>query len=494
MKKKEEKIEVNASDIRWQFVFGNYKGFPKFNKSIEDHEILVVSGDNEKGKTSLIVALQEAYLGKSLTPEPLTRGKKEGFKEIQIVDKDGNPVMVKHTFNEEDQKGKFVLYNAEGKAFRLIKEFKEILGEYFDISVPEFFELAKTDPGKREIMDKYLIKCLPEKDLKRLAVIDAKIHPDSGELFNNRTKVGANKSHYEELCKKEEFSQAELSVLENGEEAIRQLDKWKETQEKYKNIETARSILSLNIKTLEGLKDGTVKWTSEEYKQTIADKFDDLITDVNKSFMSYQDIDEEKIKLADTKVVNGEKYVSNYKSLLEAQKSTQENKKMLKDFTKEYDALTKEIEELREEKKKIFTEAPLPEGLKMDENKFTLDGFDFSDKQVSFSKASLAIIEMMFKISEAKIVVGGQVGDYGEDRLLELTDLAATYGRTIILSKVESGQDDVKIVGLTNVDITAKGIKAVEEKPTEKKKTTTTTTSSTTTKEPKNNGPKQSLF
>lgn len=448
-----ETIKHNPQDTTWEFTFENYKNFSKYNKKLADYNILIVTADNEKGKTSVITALQETYLGRSLTPEPLKRGETEGFTEIKVKDKNGNPAIVKHSFDKKDQKGKFIIVDKDGKAYNKVSDFGELLGVYFPITVQEFFDLAKTVPGRRELIDDYLMKCLNDNERKSVYIIDTKIKPTTGTLFSDRTQTNNKVDHYKSLIEEVKFSKQDNDMLENGEAAKEQLKKLKGEKDKIATTKLRKSTMENAVKALDATKENILAvLETEEDKNDIGGCIESVIMNLKDKILNI-DVSEEREKFLIDKCQKGESFIENYEKLKIKDDELKRNKELLKGWEKTLKEQNEQIEELREKKKNIYKNSKLPAGLEIIGDTFTLDGFDFDDKQVSFSKASLAIIELMFTISDSKLIVGGTASEYGPDKMKELGELVEKYDRTVVLTKVVGGQTDVKIVGVIEGEV-----------------------------------------
>jgi len=123
--------------------------------------INLIIAKNRAGKTSIVQALEEHHGANKFVKNPLTEGEKDGYTEYEGTDKDGRKIKTRWEFNvngdriftavKQDENGRF-------KAISDPKKMVELLGKYYPITANEFFQKAKYTEGRKEIIEKYLLK------------------------------------------------------------------------------------------------------------------------------------------------------------------------------------------------------------------------------------------------------------------------------------------------------------------------------------------------
>ena len=71
---------------------------------LSECDVVIVSGKNREGKSSLINGIFENLTLKNLSDEPLSRGANSGEKSVIIQDKNGKEIKIVHTFEKEISK------------------------------------------------------------------------------------------------------------------------------------------------------------------------------------------------------------------------------------------------------------------------------------------------------------------------------------------------------------------------------------------------------
>lgn len=437
--------------FEYQFDFENYKQFEKKEVVLEDYDILIIEGDNSKGKTSALTAIQEAYMGKSLTPEPLRRGAEKGQVEITVKDRNGNPCLVRHTFSKKNQKGSFTLVDSTGNVAKSREEFEAILGKFFPISVQDFFNMAKNIEGRRKIMKDYFLPLIPKKVTDRIAYIEAKIKPNVGTLYTERANINSKLSEYEKLLKNAIVSDEQKEAVENKQGY----------EDKLKGIKAEKEKLIAEQATSKTATD-RIKEANTELKKVDAELISlrNQIEEKEARKIELQKVlDDEteadnrdyaaEIKELNERITKGEGVVKDIAIWENNMQSYESYKKTLEDYNKKSAVINKEMGELAEEKNKLYKETNLPAGIVISEEDFTMQGFEFSEQQLSFSEVALVLIDLLFKISDCNLITMGNAAEFGTKRLMELAKMARKNNRTIVLTRVVD-DSDMTIVGLVN--------------------------------------------
>lgn len=456
----------NKKDINFEFIFKleNYKNIENLNLKLNDYNVLLIEGENETGKTSLVTSIMEAHMGKSLTEEALTRGTEKGFVEHTIKDKNGNPVLVKQTL-KKDGKSKFIAIDSKGNTISKVSEFEELLGKYFPISVQDFFNLAKTVPGRKEIVDKYLINLFSKVQRERLTFIDAHISEKVGVTYLKRRDINASIKALEDSIGTNVIPDEDLKLLENETVA----------KELLKKLQVELSTMDDSIRSLKqitSLRDDLKAYISKSImllprdKKVLEPYYNDLeatLVQLQSYIDSFDKIDTISLK---ERIEKGQAVLDKITSVKAKVEVNTTSKTKLDTYIIERDKLQKEIDELKEEKKNIYSSSALPKGLSIEDDGFTIEGFNLSDTQLSFSKVGLIFAEIMMNIMNSNLLVMGNAGEYGTKRLNELCALAKKYNKTVLLTRVVDDLKDIRVVGCINNEIATT---AQEEFDTKKK-------------------------
>lgn len=447
--------------------FKNYKklGKEEVKKiSLEDVNVVIVEGGNGQGKTSTIVAFREAIQCKALTSAPVTEGEFEGYTKITIPDKDGNECTIIHNFDTNNPKGEFICINKDGKYIKSVKEMRDILGTYDDLSVEQLFSLALTIPGRRNIIDTYLKPCLEEEASKELKVLE----DNHKRLYDDRTQK--NKEHGASSILLQQFSitDEQLTLLKKKDSYNDGLKKLQEYYDVNTNGDTK----------VKEVTDAKNKYTSA-YQVSYTEKYE-LLQDYQKQ------LEELKLKISSLEtnlVAMEEKYISDIevfsnqlknvsidekfnkedvekrietgKTYLKEIEKIEQNQINLQEQTVKYEELylsivdiNDKLTKIEERKKVIFSESKLPAGLSFDGDDIYINGFPIAESQISESEMKLAWLELKCRINTSRIIVLGNIAAFGEGRLDDIIKIAEANGKIVLLEKVVDDEREVKLIGL----------------------------------------------
>ncbi len=468
--------------------FTNYKLLQDREFNLSGHNVYLVAGMNDSGKTSLITALQEIFGIVSLTDNPVTTGAHEGSKTFQIPDKNGDMVTVKHTYDRSKAKGKFVLFDKDGTPFRKVGEMREILGSYSRITTEQFFDMAKTAEGRRRIISEYFIQFLTDTELGQLN----KLQDLEGVNYDLRTAVGKELETAEKRVEDYKLTPADEQLLGQKVSSQKLLTNLKESRDGIKLFDKNMQVLTeregnlqnqLNdleddkLDALEGAKERVDenKKELEEIKRRMAFLEEALKTDeaiLSKPEEIYKDeldglrkqikenddeIGKEKKKVRDpdmslealdARIKKGEEMMDNIVIRESRYKDYEKANGEQKEKQTEWDGLDKKVNKARADIKALYVGSALPEGVQIEDDTFTLQGFEFSETQVSESKAKLVIAEIMCQVDTSPLLVMGNAGVFGQERLNELCALAEKHNKIMFLEKVEDDTEDVRVVGV----------------------------------------------
>lgn len=467
------------SDIKIQIK--NYKLIKDFDQEHKNARILLVTGKNEVGKSSLIRGLIENMTAKSQTDDPVSHGELAGTKTFTIPDKDGNPVTIVHEFSNSNKKGSFYAIDHEGRKVKEVNKIREIIGVFEEISIDTFYTMQQTAAGRRKIIETYFYPLL--RPTERVAIEDIdKQTSKGGELYDKRTETNQKISYLQSLVTKDrpteedkvlateyenlatEINRLEAEKLDASEKSItanhvkaqlREVtDLLEQFPQKYFNIQQDRDgqiqdkldeirelekrIEKANADIAES-KAKAIRKTEElhEEEKKLKEKANNL-KEVSVEFPPVNDLEEslaearsfrDQSLAAKSKV---EKYEDSRKALVAAQNEAID--------------LERQIQEGRNKKKKILSDSELPAGLSIEEDDFTWNGFAFTETQISKSSALLVIAEILCKILTAKVVYLGEKALFDKDRFRQLIKIAEKHGKIPVLEEVVDEQTDLKVI------------------------------------------------
>ncbi len=472
-------MEKTSADIVMKLK--NYKLIKDFDKTYENARILLVTGQNEIGKSSLIRGLIENMTAKSTTPQPVTIGEKDGLKTFIIPDKNGNPVTIVNNFSEKNPKGSFYAIDYMGRKIKSVDEIRELIGVFQEMSIDKFYNMQSTAEGRRKII-KQIYSLLPAKEKERIEHIE-KQTTKGGELFDKRTSVNSHAKALENIVtnniptKEDEIlareydninenltllrnqyqdanikTSAQVALKERIEEYRKEYDDLplkherlkKASEEKFKANEKQIEFLREQIENLEK-ENEHIKAEYESDTHSLREKAKEIQAKIKESEKNVENNDvnivalTHQIKEAETikeQASNARAKINEYNKHLEHARNTQQ----------EAEELSAQIETLRSEKQDIIANSNLPSGLVIDGDDFTWNGFAFNDNQVSKSSALLVIAELLCNIVEAKIVYIGEKALFDKDRFKQLVKIAEKYGKIPVLEEVVDNQVEIKVI------------------------------------------------
>ena len=473
-----------------------YKLFDEFTTDIpSEADVIIVSADNEKGKTSWLTALKEAYGLKAITPEPLKKGEEKGVNRFDISDKDGNPITIVYEFFADGKKSRFYAIK-DGKRITELYKIKELVGTCIQYSVPEIALKLQTEKTRKEVINEIIKPLIPESVLEEISYNQAK----SQESFEKRRDIKRELDALKETLKTISVSDEDKMLIGREDEAKKQLEALKKDNEKYeaskelissvdstieaetKSLKSESSILESTIKSnteTVGTLENEIKALEEQItlKKARIESVNKTIEQI-KSQKSLKDsaIEEIEKKYA-TQKIEAEAYVNNQFNLetYESNKIRIENgQKILDKIAKAkntsesiapvelkmkekqdlWDKYDKEVTEFRAKVVELTQSYPLPNGLSVTDDGITIEGLVFDESQVSESKLMLTLVELLARINTAKFIHAGKYDAFGPARFKELCEIANKYNKNIYLETVAHGQNEIKVSCVINDDPT----------------------------------------
>lgn len=471
------------SDIKIQIK--NYKLIKDYDKEFSNARLLLVTGKNEIGKSSLIRALIENMTATSQTTDPVSHGELSGTKTFTIPDKNGDPVTIVHEFSNSNKKGSFYAITHLGLKIKEVSKIREIIGVFEELSIDTFFNLQQTAQGRRKIIENYFYPLLKKEDVQEVIEID-KSTSKGGTLYDKRTETNQKIAYLESVADKNRPGEKdkvlvgeidniskELSNLENKKIELSQ----KALSESYVNnqISELNQKIEAFPKKLFEMQQAKLQ-NIEEKKQTIENlkamilKAEQDIVETERAFKDDIDllrqeehslrekmenlhdskktlkIDPDELKSLNEDVETLRNIQTTAYNLKAKIDSYEETIKDLKDFQLEAISLEHKIKELRERKKAILANSTLPSGLSINDDDFTWNGFSFNETQISKSSALLVIAEILCQVIESKIIYLGEKALFDKDRFKKLVAIAEKHGKIPVLEQVVDEQTELKVI------------------------------------------------
>jgi energy-coupling factor transporter ATP-binding protein EcfA2 len=472
-------MEKTSADIVMKLK--NYKLIKDFDKTYENARILLVTGKNEVGKSSLIRGLIENMTAKSTTPQPVTIGEKDGAKSFTIPDKNGNPVTIVNNFSEKNPKGSFYAIDYMGRKIKSVDDIRELIGVFQEMSIDKFYNLQSTAEGRRKII-KQMYSLLSPEDQQRIEHIDKETNK-GGSTFDQRTAINAEIKALENIIKesiptneeeilaqeyvninvnleklRSDYQQANIKV--SSQTALK--DRLKEYQDEYDKLPALHEKMKADTQQKTDANAKQIEYYREQI-ELLGNENKALVEDLNKSTNELR----QKAKDIKSKISEIEKNVGDTDvDIVELTKSIQEaeaikersagarakhaeyikNLERIKAARQKEEEFTAEIQSLRSQKEDIIANSNLPSGLVIDGDTFTWNDFVFDDNQISKSSALLVIAEILCNIVESRIVYIGEKALFDKDRFKQLVKIAQKYGKIPVLEEVIDNQVEIKVI------------------------------------------------
>ena len=432
------------------FEIKNYKRIKELNVPLSECDVVIVSGKNRDGKSSLINGIFENLTLKNLSDEPLSRGANSGEKSVIIQDKNGKEIKIVHTFEKKSPRGSFYAIQ-DGKKISSVEKIRELIGECNKYTIYDFFVMCRSTDGRRKFISEILMKMLSKEQSDRIEEINNEINTKNGFTYIKRRD--ANRAL--------ETLKNTPMLTKEEEETLKKEDACKVTvKETNDTVSLAEKNLSLveSVNTYifnipgSGLSSSLTKeqitFKSEELKTLLQ-----TIIASETRILEYKDIlntQSAKLKQMINDAKNNEVYKTAVQALLDIDKIKYKKEsfvgiqEQITTLEKEIEGLNKKLSDMSEEKDKILNESNLPEGLVIEsESEFTYNGFNFSETEISESEAQLLLAKLTIPIYDGPYFRMGNADIYGKDALKELSELAATHGKILAMERVNDDLDEV---------------------------------------------------
>lgn len=415
-----------------KFYLKNYKGLGVINP-IElgfTGDVMLITGKNDAGKTSLIQSLHEAWTLKCTTPNPLTTGQEDGKKRLTVPDVDGNPITIVHDFDKDNKQGTFYAIDRTGKVIRNLPTIKGLLGTYAPLTVEMFFNDMKTTEGRRKLVKNYLLPLMGT-SADRIMEINNSIN-EGKPLFKQRTeKSNILKSLQTIIGNKIPVTAEEKVYAANRATFAKAMEDLRVSQT---SISQVISLTNLLIDQMNGDLPGLLKYekTMPEMYKILHKTYSDFIDQRNEQ-LAHAKLDLDKIA---PDLLRGESAIKACDDILTRMESEKTDMESLRVAQEEVTKISEQIETLKVERTNLLSKCTLPNGLTTDGESIQIDGFDFVEEQIGGARALLAIAEIMAQLFTGKIIVMGAITEFDSDSIKKIFELAHKYGKIVALTKV----------------------------------------------------------
>jgi len=472
--------------------FKNYKLLKEGEINLSNGTIFFVQGPNNVGKTSFLNLLRSIMEVKDETENPVTFGEKEGFATGKIIGADGKSYQFRYDFNV-DGKNKFQFVDENNRVIKTVGEMRDIFN-YTHFTVEEFFDWSKSVPGRKKQRDIFM-KLLTDKERVDIEDIDKKINTTNGEFIESRKNLNREVDFL-----KKRIDSVILSVEQKNLYADRvNIQKlFAELTEQQKQLESTLSsteVFEAQIKAKNDLRD-KAEQTFNEYVETSNKEIDGIEAEISRlqrqlvnkkeevetKRLSYKeerekydndikelskkvDIDfitktREDLNLLNKRIESGKTVIEEIVKVTSIMESLEKDKAEYETKAKEAKEFDNKIETLREKKKEIiFKSNNIPAGWSLDDDFVTIDGIPFLETDISKSKATKAIANLMMKINKSPIMLMGDAESLGFEILNELEQQAKEHGKIMIFAEHLRSADELKLVCYDDIEHEVKTVK-----------------------------------
>jgi recombinational DNA repair ATPase RecF len=400
---------------------------------VPDGAHILLIGDNEVGKSSLIDAILRAC-GKPGRPvSPIKTG--SDYAEIQIETTDGIKSTVRYRKNGDAE---FEIITRDGIKDTRKSTIVQLLGGA-ECDIESFARMSNTAEGRRNLIN-YIKRCLPQEIIEEY---DAMTRDIAGieELRKNRKKDAAQIRAIMDDLKIEQYD----------------LDKYLERipmEEMVKNVAFANEVNNKRALAVAYLNDAE---TQKKERLAEIERLKQKIKEEEQAILKIED------GVAKTKVFL-QKYPEDLKVSeisVEMQNAELHNSRCAdvekyNEKSKEYETISEEIKQLdtditkkRVEKRDLIAKSDqIPvEGLWFDDEQAYINEIPLTEESLSTSQVMEIGIKLTMALNpKTKIITIPRGESLGKRRLKTIFEIAEKYGYQIIMEQVERGLDELKII------------------------------------------------
>lgn len=456
----------------------NFKTIQNFEMDF-DGSVYFITGDNEKGKSTLMQAIFTMLTG-DRSDNLLTKGKEKGHVYAEI--KQGDEVYnVTLSFSEKTPRGKIKIERQNDDLFVTTKKSAlETIFGYNDFDAAEFVGWSETAAGRKKQVE-LIMSLLPVQVQNRIQEIDSDVaikmeeRRNTGKEMDTQVAIVNNYNvdesfvaTYEkpvdieqlkvEKTKADEHNTKIAEVNKTVTERQAKLDEWPAYEnEQLKPYQSAIEVAEQNVKDLEErlnyakqqVKEKNVEFDNK--KSTLDDLYKRTSADIKKQADWLQNNKPIKVDELNVKYENAVQHNENYKKVVEYNEKVSK----LDEVTAKHKEQTTEIEKLRAERVELIAKNPLPvEGLTFDNDQLFLNGIPFAENEVSTSQTmDVAVKLMMAKNPKCKMFRISRGESLGGNKMKAIIDYAKTNGFQGFIEKVVPFQDDLIVEEYVEKDV-----------------------------------------
>ena len=470
----------------------NYKLFDELEVAIpSDADVIIVTADNDCGKSSFIISLKEAYGLQVITPKPLKEGEEKGANTFHIHDIHGEDITIVYEFFDGDKKSRFYAIK-DGKRINELYKIRELIGNCVQYSVPEISAKLQVEKTRKEVIADLIKPLMPEELITKIAYHNAKVTV----AFDKRRDINRELETFKKSLETVKVDPETAAIIARKDEATALMTGLREFRKTYDEavatveavngkIETETAVLRGEISLLTGSKETSKKSITDQEEaikkaedalelmrkkltemnnaltsiETNIKTKEDKITEITNKHVAEKETaekllvdDVEKIFELDTRIKKGEELLNSIAKAETVNSTLEPIRLKVEELQKNFDKEDKEVTDNREAIALLLQTTPLPDGLSVTDDGITIDGLQFDEDQVSESKLYIKLVELLCKVNTSQFIHAGKYDAYGKDRFDQLCKIAKANNKKIYLETVVRGQEDVKVSCFINGD------------------------------------------
>ncbi len=362
-------------------------------KNISSQEIdingrsFLITGSNQKGKSSFLQALLSPLDATWMPIEPLKQGEEKGFIKLKIGGElEGEHVEYKIEcyFSPGTKRGRVVLFDKEGNQIKdgVRSVLDGIIGN-IGFNIMSFIKLGTTDSGKVSVPGlkeqvKILEDLMPTEDVKKIYELK---HEHTGK-YDERKIINAETKRLKGLIENSPFKQEEIELYAEKKDVKSESEKITAGNKKNGIIDQCDTFVMDYVDDLKEIEED-VSILEEQLKERKIElqSFKDKKISVDK----YLDKNPSKIDV--DALEQSLQTISDHNTNCDKVADLHETKKTLAAKTTESDTLTSRLKKIEEEKKDIFTNTKMPvKGLAFNDEMVTYNDLPLSDGNIPTSQ------------------------------------------------------------------------------------------------------------
>lgn len=429
----------------------NYQNIEHQLIEFDGRNIMIVSGKNESGKSSLLRAIASPVNSQVIPLTPIKKGEEKASVKLKIggiMDGVEKVYQVDLFFSPQHKKGQLVVSDKEGSKITDRKSMLDTIVGDISFDIMEFIRMAKTTTGK---FSKAGVKDQVEILKGFLSVAEKtilhKIATDHAQLMEQRKFAKHDLATDEALLKNSTYTQEDIKKYAEAKDVEIAKDKLKfveKNQSKYDRYVSFKEEQELELKTkTERVNKLTLELSQlnkeipeVEAKIESCDKYLEANPDRPTSSAITEEIEE--INAFNTQVEK----IAEYKGLFIKIKERKET----------IEKQTADLEQMRSSKAEVFANSKMPvEGLEFTEEAVLFNGLPFNDEHINTAK----IIEVGARISMAmnpnlRVITIKDGSLLDKETTAMLFNLVEEKGYQLLMEVVDHEAGDMKIEFVEN--------------------------------------------